>query len=127
MLANPVDRWLAELDGAALTWEDLPRILSVHYRFTDLFKAISGRAQRSLASKYLHFHRPGLFFLYDPRAETTVRSEVPSPRRVALDSAAVDRGYALFARRCLELKERLEPDAPLALDPRALDRCLLSY
>ena len=127
VLASPVDEWLSELDGATLTWQDLPRILRAHGRITDLFKSISGRAQRSLASKYLHFHRPELFFIFDSRADSAVRAECRNPRQVDVEGYEVDPDYALFSRRCLELLAQLGPHCPVPMGPRELDRYFLEY
>lgn len=127
VLASPVDGWIDELRGARLDWDDLPRILRAHKRFTDLFKSISGRSQRALASKYLHFHRPDLFFIYDPRSEKAVRALAPRPRRLQVPKNEVDSSYALFARRCLETMETLAPESPVPLGPRPMDRYLLGY
>jgi hypothetical protein len=127
VLDSPIDEWLAELGRASLSWGELPRILRAHGLLTDLFRSISGRAQRSLASKYLHFHRPDLFFIYDSRAAAEVRAEVARPRRVAVRREDVDTEYALFVRRCLELMESIAPVAPIPMTPRAIDRYLLGY
>ena len=126
VMAEPVDSWLAELEGTHLDWEHLPVILEVHGRLLTLFREVSGRAQRALTSKYLHFHRPDLFFLYDSRTAAAVRSEVSRPPTVPT-SPGIDREYALFARRCLRLIEKHGSDAPVELTPRTLDRAILGY
>jgi hypothetical protein len=43
----------------------------------DLFAAITQREKRSLASKYLHFHVPHVFYLYDSRARRAITKVVP--------------------------------------------------
>jgi hypothetical protein len=43
-------------------------ILTIHKRLVDLARDKTGLYKRSFASKYLHFHLPGLFFIYDSRA-----------------------------------------------------------
>jgi hypothetical protein len=127
VLASPIDEWLAELGGVSLSWDELPSVLRTHGLLTDLFKSISGRAQRSLASKYLHFHRPDLFFIFDSRAAAEVRAEVARPRRVTVRREDVDSEYSLFARRCLALTESIDAMAPISMTPRAIDRYLLGY
>lgn len=126
VLSEPVDAWLAELEGVALGWPDLPLILHVHGRLTGLLREISGRAQRSLAARYLHFHRPDLFYLYDPRAAAAARSEVARPPTIEMEDG-MDREYTLFARRCLAFVDRHGGDAPAGLTPRNVDRVLLGY
>ncbi len=43
-------------------------VLEAHAHLVRLFKKLTGKEKRSLASKYLHFHFPNLFFIYDSRA-----------------------------------------------------------
>jgi len=127
VLASPMDAWLRELNRTTLSWDTLAHVIAVHSRFTDLLCSISTRAHRSLASKYLHFHRPELFFIYDSRAAAAVRSECKRPRQISLHAGEADAAYALFARRCLELTETLTPQAPVPVTPRVVDRYLLEY
>src|SRR3989344_1985901 len=47
-------------------------ILTTHYWLTQLFRDMTGMDKRSLASKYLHFHFPDLFHIYDQRASSTL-------------------------------------------------------
>lgn len=124
VLASPIDQWLNDLRRVELGWDALPQILLAHRRVTDLFLEISGRAQRSLASKYLHFHRPDLFFIYDARAEKAVRGEVRRPPRIEVEKTEHDADYSLFVRRCLTL---VDATSERGLTPRQLDRVLLGY
>ena len=45
--------------------DDVEEILSMHKFLTDTFGKMTGLKKRSLASKYLHFHCPEKFFIYD--------------------------------------------------------------
>jgi hypothetical protein len=125
---EPVDQWLA--DAAAtpgIASETLPVLLSVHAKFTRLFKRISGRNQRSLASKYLHFHLPEHFFLYDTRAVQALGflKEVIGKRLMLGPNAAHDAEYERLARKCLKLQaEALRLGIP-PLPPRHVDNLLL--
>lgn len=60
-----------------ITLENIPKILETHNYLTNLFTRISGIEKRSLASKYLHFHFPKLFFLYDSRVVASSRMLLP--------------------------------------------------
>jgi len=70
---SDIDTWLSDI-----AWERKPTsenysgIVAVHKKLTDLFFDISGMKKRSLASKYLHFHFPHLFYIYDSRASSAV-------------------------------------------------------
>jgi len=66
---SKIDKWLAEVSRYNKpSTHNCSEIIAVHSRVTDLFKEISGIEKRSLASKYLHFHLPRLFYIYDSRA-----------------------------------------------------------
>lgn len=54
----------------------IPIILETHNILMKLFESVSGKDNRSLASKYLHFHFPKLFFIFDSRAYTEIKNYV---------------------------------------------------
>jgi hypothetical protein len=99
--SSDIDAWLQELRqdkrGNAAT------ALKVHKQFMDLLNEITQLDKRSFASKYLHFHFPSLFFIYDSRAAKSVGQLVEdrSPRRHF--SEGTDTTYARFFSRCEEL------------------------
>ena len=59
---------------------NIGQIISVHNFLTVIFNEISGLDKRSLASKYLHFHLPNLFYIYDSRADNAIRKMVKTIR-----------------------------------------------
>ena len=69
---SEIDTWFQRLreDGSRSKW----LTLDVHKRLVDLLKPITKLEKRSFASKYLHFHFPDRFFLYDARAADSVRT-----------------------------------------------------
>src|SRR5262249_9233512 len=70
---SSIDRWLDGLPSClSMNDEATAKILEVHGQVTALFSTISKLNKRSLAAKYLHFHRPDLFFLYDSRALSAI-------------------------------------------------------
>ena len=83
--------------------------------------------KRSLASKYLHFHCPDKFFIYDSRARSAINKLVKKPDKhmlAGLDS--YDPEYADFVCRMLELQEYLDGVTGLLESPRRMDSFLLS-
>lgn len=114
IIEEKIDRWV----GSAIA----KNAIEVHYKLTHLFRKISKHQKRSLASKYLHFHRPGIFFIYDSRSVAATRSlplvDWPLPK-------TYDREYALFYRRCLWLREYFWRKFGRKLSPRELDKILL--
>lgn len=105
--------------------ESIPTILTTHKYLTDLFAQISGKDKRSLASKYLHFHCPSLFFLYDSRAARGAR--VLYPRfRSELPIKKVDQEYAKFFLRLVQLREDINGKEGRLLSTRQIDNILIN-
>lgn len=125
-LKSRIDEFLAAvpLDGdIGDTWM---RALEVHAHLVGIIRALTGDKKRSLASKYLHFHRPELFFIYDSRAAQSIarlsKGFKRSHRRVP---TGADLPYGVFVVRALEIRDRILADHGKCLTPRQLDRILL--
>jgi hypothetical protein len=101
------------------------RVLETHAYVVRLFEKLTGKGKRSLASKYLHFHRPSVFFIYDSRAVAGIRL-LALPRQAIDVPATADRAYAQFVRAALGLRERVSSEFGVRLNPRQLDRLLLA-
>lgn len=68
------DKEISEARGLdILTDKNLCVILEVHKKTVDFISRITGDDKRSFASKYLHFHFPNLFFIYDSRASKAIK------------------------------------------------------
>lgn len=121
-----LDDWLAEARAATpSTPQGLATLVTVHCRTMNLFKEISGLEKRSLASKYLHFHVPRLFYIYDARATTALnglRNKLPRETRVAESG---DREYRRFVERCEDLRSFCLARFEQGMSPRQLDNFLL--
>ena len=78
---SALDKWLESIDDVKkVDVENLDRVLAVHRKFVDLLKGLTkGKraTRRSFASKYLHFHKPLAFFLFDSRAQEKIHKKVP--------------------------------------------------
>ena len=138
MIQNGLDDQLdkvKDIDRPTLT--NVPRILEVHHFLTELFnkprrEGGSGQKKRSLASKYLHFHQPKAFFIFDSISSGKVSDEIRRLRiglqPVQLDEA--DPEYASYVQRCIAYRDSyLEPvrlDGKRAT-PRRLDMELQMY
>lgn len=108
-----------------LTHQTFPAIVETHKYVTDLFHRISGQDKRSLASKYLHFHLPALFFIYDSRAVQAMRELSAITGRASKNGAGGDNEYRKFAEKCLALREHIHAHHGVMLTPRQIDRLLL--
>ena len=105
--------------------ESIPMILKTHKYLTDLFAKISGKDKRSLASKYLHFHCPALFFLYDSRAVKGARALYPrfSPE---LPTEKVDYEYAKFFLKMVQLRDEIHRIEGRLLSTREIDNIVIN-
>jgi len=102
--------------------DSLRQVVSTHGYLVKLLREYGGEARRSLASKYLHFHRPFAFFIFDRFAEAGLRLYGPAGWSGPRDA---DRRYASFAAGCLELQARIKERKGVRLTPRQLDGLLM--
>jgi hypothetical protein len=109
-----------------ITDQNVSRVVQAHCVLMAVLRDLTGLEKRALASKYLHFHLPRLFFIFDSRAQRMMRLVSTAPQR---NSRRGGRGgdpqYELFVVRALALRDRLEGRFGVRLTPRQLDRILL--
>lgn len=110
-----------------LILDDIKLVLSTHKFLMDIFYELTGLEKRSLASKYLHFHCPEKFFIYDSRARVGIGKLVKRPNKEILtDVSDYDPEYGDFVCRMLELQEYLDEQLGVYELPRKLDSFLLT-
>ncbi len=121
---SPVDRWF----GALSTAEQLDSglLLELHKRMMEVFGELSEDEARSLASRYLHFHFPELFYIYDSRIATAIALLMDGDCGF-LALAEFDPAYGRFHACCRKLTERIAPQVGRRLSPRELDRVLRAW
>ena len=120
---SKLDRYLSRLDGEKRIAEsNIETILKTHKYLVDLFQSITKLENRSLASKYLHFHYPNLFYLYDSRAAKSLSKCV---RCKTSTDIYCDSTYASFFKKAYELQKYIENKYKQSLSPRKLDKILL--
>ena len=119
-----VDRWFAGLTTAEQI--DPALMFEIHKRVMDVFDDLPPDQARSIASKYLHFHFPELFYLYDSRVE---RAAILLGRGECGYLAGGDHDplYARFFACCRKLVDTFAPLAGRRPNPRELDRLLRAW
>ncbi len=123
--SSDIDKWFRALDNGSN--EDIALNLETHKKVMGLFTMISGLEKRSLASKYLHFHFPARFHIYDSRASKAI-SELTKPIGRSLPPLREhDDVYARFLLRCRVLNKQIDSLADRHLSPREFDKVLLAY
>ncbi|MDP2859717.1 MAG: hypothetical protein Q8P50_17330 [Bacillota bacterium] len=125
----------AELDDRIRLFHEQPRItrpllgpiVETHGFLTRVFNDISGKNKRSLASKYLHFHVPDIFYIYDSRAASGVSmlSTLDRGLKRSLSENVCDSTYVDFVAKAYPLHVRILEDYGIWLTPRQLDEMLL--
>jgi hypothetical protein len=122
-----LDNWLANLPNQVIDpWNELGSVITVHKRLMDLFSDLTGLGKRALASKYLHFHRPDLFYIYDSRAKEAITKITPRPNEIKnITAEDSDSEYHIFCRRCQYLRDSISKRFGATLTPRQIDKILL--
>ena len=124
MRNQPIDLWLGSIkqtdkSGSAKT-------VAIQKKLMYLFHSITRLEKRSLASKYLHFHKPDAFFIYDSRARQAITKVVPRLNEIPeLETDEFDLEYRDFVRRCVWLRDNVQKTLGTALTPREIDKLLL--
>ena len=73
-IANELDDAITRLKAEEkITDEIIPKIFELHKLICDALYDITDLQKRSFASKYLHFHLPKLFYIYDSIAKTNFK------------------------------------------------------
>lgn len=127
-IGDDLDSQLNNLRDSKLSVrDDLVDILVLHKFLVDTFWNISHLEKHSLASKYLHFHCPNKFFIYDSRAHNAINKIVQRPDKSSLArlNGKIDEVYGDFVIRMIELQEHFETLLGKRYSPRELDSFLL--
>lgn len=124
--ASSLDEYLKRISNfSEITSQNISALLTTHKYLTDIFNKISGIEKRSLASKYLHFHFPDLFFLYDSRA--AMGSRILFPRfKPSISIPNIDKEYKIFFLKLYHLRELIYKKEGRLLSPREIDNILIN-
>jgi hypothetical protein len=125
---SKLDKQISELKTLQLKPDNIPKILEVHNDLIKMLSRITDLDKRSFASKYLHFHLPHLYFIYDSRALTALReftSRVSKELRNIPRLSQVDKDYATFFCKCFDVKRRIEQEHKTKLTTRQFDNILI--
>ena len=109
-----------------ITENNVNEMLEVHKYLVDIFYGITEEYKRSLASKYLHFHLPNLFYIYDSRANNTLKKiKMLQNLKVKFPDGNYDNEYAKFSKKMYLLQMKIHEETGTLLTPRELDNILL--
>jgi len=78
LMRSRLDEYLSRLrQGSPLKGQVVIDVLATHKHLQDVLSSITGLEKRSFVSKYLHFHLPKMFLLYDTRATQGLSKLLP--------------------------------------------------
>jgi len=136
----------SEIDAKLLTlkaskrinYDNLKEILNLHSRLIEILKDDPNNKnkqnRRSFSSKYLHFHLPELFFIYDSIAYASLNKyklfiDTNSLKKLKKEykDENVDPAYTDFFLACYLLKEHINEEHDERFNCRNLDNLLLYY
>ncbi len=128
---SKIDKQLKNLSS-----ENLDNIFTVYNTVFECFNKISGKKNISLTSKYLHFHNPDAFYIYDSRAkkaisilmnqlniEYSIIKESKNDFNTKYDNIS---DYINFFLKCKACCKTIEEKFHEKLTPRQLDDILLT-
>lgn len=111
-----------------LSIENIPIVLETHNYLMKILSKITGHNNRSFCSKYLHFHFPGLFFLYDSIASCNLKdfkSKVSIDLMDILKRKDIDIEYSKYFCRCFDFRNDINRMYNTKLTTRQIDNLLL--
>jgi len=126
---SKIDEWVKPLSSLGPVDENnMEVILTIHKKVTILFFEISGLEKRSLASKYLHFHFPSQYFIYDSRAVqglSVISRNIGKPKNLRCNTDQADKEYRKLCGRCIYLRNYIKEKYGYYLNTRQIDKILL--
>lgn len=125
---NEFDRRIEKLKGMKINRTSIEEMFSLHHYLMNLFNKLPkaremGGSARSFSSKYLHFHLPDMFYIYDSTAGYFISRFVKKPDvAVIMGSNKFDGDlvYVDYGLRLLALQEHIGR----GITPRQLDNFL---
>lgn len=124
---SELDLWIESLKGKELSNDNLESILSVYKKLHDKTKEFDRGQKHSFCSKYLHFHLPKLFFIYDSRAVNEIsKFKIDISELNDLKKKYNELPYSRFFCQCFILQKTIEDKFGKQLTPRQIDMLLLN-
>ena len=109
--------------------DNLDDILTLHLKLQSAIQKFTKDKKTSFCSKYLHFHCPNCYFIYDSIARNNIKGllhmlDLESHKRV-LNTG--DPAYSLFYGKCQEARKALELKYQTTITIREFDTVLMNF
>lgn len=122
----------SDLDNELLKLKDIksPRgkeneILTLHNKLQKMLLPINQEEKTSFCSKYLHFHLPDLFFIFDSRAKSVINQFIINEKVNYFTDTNFDSEYSIFYSKARHIQDKIEKDFKRQLTPRQVDNLFL--
>lgn len=127
---SSIDDFLNKVKGKnTISLDNINEVLEIHKYLVDEIRVITDLYKRSFCSKYLHFHLPNLFFIYDSRAYYAM-NKIVSNKDILLETeneySLKDNEYYKFFLKCIYLRDKIKEKYSIDLTPRQIDNLLLN-
>jgi hypothetical protein len=125
---SEIDAQLKFLKTTKQQLSNIPIILKTHCYLSCTIYEITEMEKRSFCSKYLHFHLPNHYYIYDSRAVNAIRhfvNKLPKEINDLITMDNVDKEYAKFYCKCFLLQNKIEKETGIKLTHRQLDNLLI--
>jgi hypothetical protein len=125
-----LDNYLGKLKNVTDENKKISHGLSVHYQLVQALEKETKKCHRSFASKYLHFHAPDSFYIYDSIAARGLSRLLPGriPKDAVLRDVSPEKSdeeYRRFVIKAHHLRDQIHAKFKKDLTPRQIDRLLL--
>lgn len=122
--SESIDKTLRAINSITIEeiGNNVQTILDAHKQVMDIMQKATTMDKRSLTSKYLHFHCPNAFFIYDSRARRTINKLV---KKQDIRGYTGDAEYVEFFLRVLKLQQFIKEQTGKMLTPREIDNFLV--
>lgn len=127
---NNIDERIEMLkDCTAIDNCNIEYILNLHNKLVKIYKKVTDLDKISLASKYLHFHLPNLFYIYDSRANDAITKITKETGRLKKSEkiSQENTAYAKFFNKVYIFQNKLKSITKTKYSPRHIDCILLHY
>lgn len=132
IIDSDLDSKLADLNqDKDIAENNIMKILELHKYLCVELEEITHQTNRSFSSKYLHFHKPELFYIYDSGVSKVLR-EFPKNQnevlkfKTIIESNKIDTQYAKFFIKCFCLTSEIKKELDKKISPRQLDNLLIA-
>jgi hypothetical protein len=124
-MGSDIDNDLVKLKNLDSPKGHEKEILKLHNKLKKRLLPINQEDKISFCSKYLHFHLPNLFFIFDRRAKSVINQFISKKDIHYFNDSDFDAEYSNFYSKALHLQGKINKQFSIELTPRQIDNLFL--